>query len=101
MSDEALNKHLDWLDKCAEEQADEPQWDSIANEWTNVVHDKKPSLADFGVSDFSCTEEYQHWAQTNFKKLEAEIEALRKLAHEYITAYGKLAFGDALLTGED
>ena len=31
-------------------------------------------------------------------QLEDEIEGLRKLAHDYIQAYEKLAFGDAPLT---
>ena len=32
-----------------------------------------------------------------YRQLEEEKDALRKLAHDYITAYEKLAFGDALL----
>ena len=33
------------------------------------------------------------------RRLKEEIEALRKLAHDYIQAYEKLAFGDAPTTG--
>lgn len=34
-------------------------------------------------------------------QLEEDKERMMKLAHEYITAYEKLAFGDTLLTAEE
>ena len=38
--------------------------------------------------------------QEHITKLESENEALMNLAHDYIQAYEKLAFGDALLAKE-
>ena len=38
--------------------------------------------------------------KTENATLKREKERMMRLAHDYITAYEKLAFGDALLTGE-
>ena len=58
------------------------------------------NIAGLEAESEALLKDIQAWRRVR-GELEADNEALRKLAHDYITAYEKLAFGDALLTGED
>lgn len=93
MSDEALNKHLDWLDECAEEQGDTNTLVSIpcGCEIVEVLEDRQGEafLRIRGCEEHPMSQGVKKgnaWAIVNYiRNLETEIEALRKSEDYYKT----------------
>ena len=85
---EMLRQHLEWLD---DEDGTMP-FPEFEGETGWVSHDDG-STEDWG-------QYLLRLSLDEVTQLEEENDGLRKLAHDYITAYEKLAFGDTLLVDE-